>query len=974
MSQQCASQRTTKGTPRKGSRRRQPYAWLGAGALTLGVGAALAGAGVASADSTPSDGSAASPSVAGPSAGRAASPVSAGNPVSAARASRGEGRRPGGVVVAAGSMPRASAAQLQRSTAAVSGATSLRTARAAVRSAVSASPSQVQAGPGPVLARELKYYQPAEAADLGPVGSAIRWTVREIQYQFLGLAPLVKSNQLPSFGTQAIVAGTLNTVGPFGNPVEFSVTGRPAKGTVSVGADGFYVYTPDEALAAIGGTDAFTVTATDTAFHLENLFGLPGRGTTVTVPVTVTAAQAPPGSADAVQFTVVNTSVSKQEFDGLGSTQASLSPAPGTVLDSPTSQAVLDAGDLGLTQTLFEISGGTTVAYFNPVGVIHEGVTQTIIGATIDYPGPVAVSPDGTRAYIGNMSGVGTVLVIDTGTDGVVGSISTGDTLPEAIAVSPDGTRVFVAGTQGSVGAVTVIDAATNQIAATINLPSAAFDVAVSPDGKHLYVANSDADQNNSVSVVDTDTYEVTATIGFGSDVAVTNVAVSPDGTHVYATFLGLDGSGYSVKVIDTTTNTITATIAYTDPQCPVPVAITVSPDGQRVYAVYSQSVLIDLPNENPVKGNVSVIDTATNTVINTIAVNPGSGVAVSLDGANLYVAGFLTGSVSVIDTAANAVTDSYRVGNDPIGVAVTPDGTHAYVTNSNSNSISVIGLAPAGTQGDSGTAQYTVTMAGNTATCTAKGSSQCNAAGTTVYLLDPPGTVATVAADEAQQQSDVLQVVVSDDGSNATFYTKSEPSIGYSDPLKAQGFSPYTNNTLDNSTNTYTVNTTTSQTSSVQYNLSVKVAQEAKFSLLTLKAEEGAQVTWGTTTTATQTYTQATTQTVRPGYTLYLYTETPVLRFYGDWSVVYGNTSYYLTDVWYNTPYTDNNGYPAYLGAYTCQAGSDDCAQLAAGQIPASYANAWPSAPTYPVAESDPVSSEPARRSGGARPPVSVV
>jgi YVTN family beta-propeller protein len=812
----------------------------------------------------------------------------------------------------------------------------------------------------------MKYYHPAEAANLGPAASAIRWTVREIQYQLLGLAPLVKPNQLPSFGTQAIVVGTLNTVGPFGNPVEFSVTGRPTQGTVSVGADGFYAYTPGEALAAIGGTDVFTVTATDTAFHLENLFGVPGRRTTVTVPVTVTVAQSPPGSADTVQFTVVNTSVVEQEFDGLGSTHASLSPAPGTVLDSPTSQAVLDAGDLGLTQTRFEISGGTTVAYFNPVGVIHEGVTQTIISALLDYPSAVAVSPDGTRAYVSNTGYA--LSVIDTATYDVVGNISTGDTYPAAIAISPDGTRVYVAGSLGSVGAVTVIDAATNQVTATVDLASYALDVAVSPDGKHLYVANSDLDQNNSVSVVDTATYEVTATIGFGSDVAVTNVAVSPDGTHVYATYLGFDGSGYSVKVIDTTTNTITATIGYTDPQCPVPVAITVSPDGQRVYAVYSQSVLIDLPNENPVKGNVSVIDTATNTVINTIAVNPGSGVAVSPDGANLYVAGFLTGSVSVIDTTANVVTGSYRVGSDPLGVAVTPDGTHAYVTNSASNSISVSGMAPVGTHGDGGTAQYTVTMAGSTASCAAKGSSQCNTAGTTVYLLDPTGTVATVPADEAQQQSDVLQVVVKDDGSNATFYTKYQPSIGYSDPLKAQGFSPYTNNTLDNSTNTYTVSTTTSQTSSVQYNVSVKVTEEAKFSLLSVKAEEGAQITWGTTTTATQTYTQATTQTVRPGYTLYLYTETPVLRFYGDWSVVYGNTSYYLTDVWYNTPYTVTTGYPAYLAAYTCQAGSDDCAQLAAGQIPASYANAWPSAPTYPVAESDPASAEPARRSGGAR------
>ena len=48
---------TTK-TGKRSARRRQPYGWLGAGALTLGVGAALAGAGVAHADDAASAGSA----------------------------------------------------------------------------------------------------------------------------------------------------------------------------------------------------------------------------------------------------------------------------------------------------------------------------------------------------------------------------------------------------------------------------------------------------------------------------------------------------------------------------------------------------------------------------------------------------------------------------------------------------------------------------------------------------------------------------------------------------------------------------------------------------------------------------------------------------------------------------------------------------------------------------------------------------
>jgi len=237
---------------------------------------------------------------------------------------------------------------------------------------------------------------------------------------------------------------------------------------------------------------------------------------------------------------------------------------------------------------------------------------------------------------------------------------------------------------------------------------------------------------------------------------------------------------------------------------------------------------------------------------------------------------------------------------------------------------------------------------------CTAGGGAcSTGGAGGSIYMADAPGTVYTVPAENAQQQSDILQNLVADDLSNATFYTKSQPTIGYTNPLKAQGFSPYTNFTQDNSTNTYTVSQTTTQTDSSQYNVSVKYSESVKLGLLNGKAELGAQYTWGSTTTNSLTYTQGTTQTVRPGYTLYLYTETPVYRFYGDWSVVYGNTTYILNDVWFDSPNPVTGSYPSYLNAYTCEAGSADCAQLAAGTIPDVYPNAWPASPNYPVAES---------------------
>ena len=59
------------------------------------------------------------------------------------------------------------------------------------------------------------------------------------------------------------------------------------------------------------------------------------------------------------------------------------------------------------------------------------------------------------------------------------------------------------------------------------------------------------------------------------------------------------------------------------------------------------------------------------------------------------YVTNFNSHNVSVIDTATNTVVGSpIAVGAFPRGVAVTPEGTKVYVTNSDDNTVSVIATA----------------------------------------------------------------------------------------------------------------------------------------------------------------------------------------------------------------------------------------------------------------------------------------
>ena len=97
----------------------------------------------------------------------------------------------------------------------------------------------------------------------------------------------------------------------------------------------------------------------------------------------------------------------------------------------------------------------------------------------------------------------------------------------------------------------------------------------------------------------------------------------------------------------------------------------------------------------NVASHDVSVIDTASNAVIATIAVGPQpNGVAVTPNGERVYVSNFQADTVSVIDAATRAVVGTIGVGEEPVGIAVSPDGTRVYVANRGSSTVSVIDSA----------------------------------------------------------------------------------------------------------------------------------------------------------------------------------------------------------------------------------------------------------------------------------------
>ncbi len=171
------------------------------------------------------------------------------------------------------------------------------------------------------------------------------------------------------------------------------------------------------------------------------------------------------------------------------------------------------------------------------------------------------------------------------------------------------------------------------------------------------------------VSVIDISTNTVVATIPVGA--TPTAVILSPDGSRAYVTTQGYDpllGPSYTISVIDTATNTVVATI-------PGAGRLAISPDGTRLYGL----------DWHPGVG-VEVIDTSTNSVVATIPI-PGTvsgSLAVTPDGAHLYIGAAYTGDIFIADTTTNTVVDAI---SDPafvntvgtVSLALSPDGIRLY-------------------------------------------------------------------------------------------------------------------------------------------------------------------------------------------------------------------------------------------------------------------------------------------------------
>ena len=289
----------------------------------------------------------------------------------------------------------------------------------------------------------------------------------------------------------------------------------------------------------------------------------------------------------------------------------------------------------------------------NTVSVINTATNNVVATVSVgNGPVSVAITPDGGTVYVTNLDG--TVSVISTATNAVVTTLALGSGAPAVgVAVSPDGTKAFVGNTTANT--VSVINTTTNTIVATVPAGTDPSGVVFSPSGALAYVVNDQA-----VSVVDTNTNAVTTTIPVPAGNGATNgpgVAITPNGAFVY-----VSGGEGNASVVNTVSNTVTGTVSTDGNMRGAALGLLAFlPSGAFGYG----------PDGG--LGTVAVFDTTNTEVGTVQVGNNPFGVAITPNGKLAYVTNSSDDTVSVINTAANVVFKTIPVGARPQGLAIAP-------------------------------------------------------------------------------------------------------------------------------------------------------------------------------------------------------------------------------------------------------------------------------------------------------------
>lgn len=286
-----------------------------------------------------------------------------------------------------------------------------------------------------------------------------------------------------------------------------------------------------------------------------------------------------------------------------------------------------------------------------------------------DNASEVAVSPDGTYAFVAN-KGDDTVSRIDLETRTVTATIPVPDN-PLGIAFLPDGSKAYVA--SWAANAITVIDTATNGTSAVTGIlaNTGPYKIAITPDGSEAIVSGYGAE--GYVVTVSTATDAVVATVDSPGS-WLQGIDVDPLGNTAY---VGSTGGGLFFYNLDTdlfSLDMVTGLGWLGE--------VAVTPDGSEVWMT-----------DNSDTGAVHIFDVSDGEIaVDYTGFSYPNGVAFSPDGSVVYVSEYGIDAVTSFDFATLDVLYEYPTAASPYSVAISPDGRFLYVPSYDDDNLSVIG------------------------------------------------------------------------------------------------------------------------------------------------------------------------------------------------------------------------------------------------------------------------------------------
>jgi RHS repeat-associated protein len=348
---------------------------------------------------------------------------------------------------------------------------------------------------------------------------------------------------------------------------------------------------------------------------------------------------------------------------------------PGAIaVDATTAQLVVaNSGD--------SVHTDTTASIISLTGSSAWSVTSTVTGVPTGTKPAAAMDGERALALVVDEAADDVSVISMGGTPSLVGNLSLGVSggQPSSIAVSPDGTYAYV--TVPNASDVVVLHYNGNAsnddftISTTYNTTSfTPVSIAESPDGDLAYVANTSTDVIDKFDDSPTKWSLSSSTISLSA--APGAIVAAPNGD-LYVSIPSLS----EIAFVDTNANTPSVTY-HSRSSTPGPLALNAD---DSILEVASSS-----------SSAVQLADTATGGTAETASSLPNTPAAIASYPSGqtrflAYVANYGSNSVSVLDTITDSVVTTINVGTEPDAIAVEPDNSAVFVANYGSGTISVI-------------------------------------------------------------------------------------------------------------------------------------------------------------------------------------------------------------------------------------------------------------------------------------------